>query len=166
MKMHIPQPIEEFTPEQRALWQRVADLWSLAKAQDAGSILAALHPRYVGWDMNTLLPHDRDAAVASATGEAAVLRDYELHPLSVQVYEGRVGVAHYSYSANVMPAGQRAVNVTGKWSEVYLMEDGVWTMISVSGRPENTIDATGTEGANGASAESGASAGALPMAPV
>jgi hypothetical protein len=86
--------------------------------------------------MNTPLPHDRDAAVRSVTGTSAELGDYELHPLSVQVYERRVGIVHYSYSAIVTLKGTPSTKVTGKWSEVYLKQGGGWMMISVSGRPD------------------------------
>jgi hypothetical protein len=99
-------------------------------------IAATLHPDYVGWDMNTPLPHDRDAAVRSVSGASAELSEYELHPLSVQVYEQEVGVVHYAYPAIVTSEGSRSINVRGKWSEVYLRQKGMWTMISVSGRPD------------------------------
>jgi hypothetical protein len=131
--MAIELPIVDFSPEQLALWKRVIDLWALSKGRDAGQIRATLHPHYVGWDMSAPLPHDRDAAVRSVSGDSPELREYELHPLSVQVYDGKVGVVHYSYAATVVPPGRPPMNVIGKWSEVYLKHNGAWTMISVSG---------------------------------
>jgi hypothetical protein len=86
--------------------------------------------------MSAPLPHDRDAAVGSLLGDSPELREYELHPLSVQVYEGQVGVVHYTYSAMIAPRAESPINVTGKWSEVYVKQGGTWTMISVSGRPD------------------------------
>jgi hypothetical protein len=47
-----------------------------------------------------------------------------------------VGVAHYSYSAMIARKGAAPINVTGKWSEVYLKQDGTWILISVSGKPD------------------------------
>jgi hypothetical protein len=134
--MTVQLPIVDFSAEQRDLWKRVVDLWALSKGRDEGQIRSTLHPEYVGWDMNAPLPHDRDAAVLSVCGDSPELRGYELHPLSIQVYEGKVGVVHYSYSATVVPEGAVPTNVTGGWSEVYLKQDGAWTMISVSGRPD------------------------------
>ncbi|MAL48688.1 MULTISPECIES: nuclear transport factor 2 family protein [unclassified Methylophaga] len=134
--MAIQLPIVDFSPEQRDLWKRVVDLWALSKVREEGQIRSTLHPDYVGWDMSAPLPHDRDAAVHSVSGESPELRGYELHPLSVQVYEGKVGVVHYSYSAMVVPKNATPINVTGRWSEVYLMQGGTWIMISVSGRPD------------------------------
>ncbi|WP_445400882.1 nuclear transport factor 2 family protein [Zobellella sp. An-6] len=134
--MTVQLPIVDFSQEQRELWEHVTDLWVLAQRRDEGRIRSTLHPEYVGWDMTALLPHDRDAAVLSISGDSPELREYELHPLSVQVYEGKVGIVHYSYSAMVVPQGAEPINVTGRWSEVYLKQDGTWTMISVSGRPD------------------------------
>ena len=134
--MSLQLPIADFSPEQRELWARVDALWAWSRDGDAGRIRAALHPRYVGWDLNAPLPHDRDDAVRSVSGEAPSLRTYELHPLSVQVYDARVGVVHYTYAATVGAGGEPPATITGRWSEVYLKEDGVWNLVSVSGRPD------------------------------
>jgi hypothetical protein len=134
--MTIQLPMDDFSAEQRELWRRVNDLWALARERDEGKIRSTLHPDYKGWDMTTPLPHDRDAAVLSVSGDSPELREYELKPLSVHVYEGKVGIVHYSYSAMVVPKGAAPVNVTGRWSEVYLKQDGTWIMISVSGWPD------------------------------
>lgn len=134
--MTVQLPIADFSLEQRELWARVGALWAWSRDGDAGRIRAALHPRYVGWDLNAPLPHDRDDAIRSVSGEAPTLRTYELHPLSVQIYDARVGVVHYTYAATVGTDGEAAASVTGRWSEVYLKEDGVWNLVSVSGRPD------------------------------
>jgi len=145
--MPIELPMVDFSPEQRELWKHVADLWAMSKGRDEALIRATLRPDYVGWDMSAPLPHDRDAAVRSVSGNSAELRTYELHPLSVQIYDGKVGVVHYAYSATVVPAGASPVGVTGKWSEVYLRQDGAWTMISVSGGPDPSNEGDRAESA-------------------
>lgn len=128
--------VHDFTPEQRELWQHAVDLWAVSQGKDEALIRATLHPDYVGWDMSAPLPHDRDAAVRSVSGDSPQLREYELHPLSVRIYDEKVGVVHYAWSATIVPSGAAPVAVTGKWSEVYLRQYGSWTMISVSGRPD------------------------------
>jgi hypothetical protein len=145
--MAIQLPIVDFSPEQRDLWKRVVDLWALSKGRDEDQIRSTLHPDYVGWDMRSPLPHDRDAAVHSVSGDSPELRGYDLCPLSVQVYEGKIGVVHYSYSAIVAPEGATPIKVTGRWSEVYLKQDETWTMISVSGRPDVSKGADRSESA-------------------
>jgi hypothetical protein len=125
-----------FSTEQRELWTRVEELWVMAKNRAEREICSALHPDYVGWDMSAPLPHSRDSAVRSVCEAAAELGRYELFPLSVQIYEGHVGVVHYSYSAMLTLKGEPSTRVAGKWSEVYLKQAGAWIMISVSGRPD------------------------------
>lgn len=134
--MTVQLPIADFSPEQRELWTRVDALWAWSRDGDTERIRAALHPRYVGWDLNTPLPHDRDDAVRSVSDEAPALRDYQLRPLSVEVYDGRVGVVHYTYTATAGAQGEPPATITGRWSEVYLREGGEWTLVSVSGRPD------------------------------
>jgi len=129
-------PIIQFSQEQRELWEHVKTLWAMSKARNENHIRATIHPQYVGWDMNAAFPHDREAAVQSVLGNSPTLCEYHLHPLSVQIYEGQIGVVHYSYSATVLPKDGQTLAVTGKWSEVHLKRDGRWTMVSVSGRPD------------------------------
>ena len=129
-------PIIEFSQEQRELWKHVENLWAMSKERNENQIRATLHSQYVGWDMNAALPHDREDAVQSVLGDSPVLCEYDLHPLSVQIYEGQVGIVHYSYFAKVLPRNGQTLTVTGRWSEVYLKRDGRWIMVSVSGKPD------------------------------
>lgn len=120
---------------QRAVWDRVEELWRLAVAKDAEAIEAALHPRYAGWEVGGAAPHDREYAVRSVTGPGEIVR-YSLEPHRVEVYDERVGVAHYSYVADVAEGGDAAESrVTGRWTEVYLNSRGTWLLISVCGGP-------------------------------
>jgi len=130
-----------------ALWQRVQELWELSAAKDVTRIRDALHPDYMGWDTNSPLPHDREAAVQSASGESGSLLTYALEPLSVRVYEDSVGVVHYRYKATVAANGGQHLHVGGKWTEVYIKHGPNWLMVAVSGRPSQS------EGSNGASAQ-------------
>jgi len=134
--MTVQLPIVQFSQEQKLLWDHVGNLWAMSKERNESQIRATLHPQYVGWDMKAALPHDREAATQSVLGDAPALREYNLCPLSIQIYDGLVGVVHYSYSATILPKNGQALAVTGKWSEVYLKHDGNWTMVSVSGRPD------------------------------
>lgn len=131
--------VEDLAPEQQALWQRVEDLWALARTRDAAAIRATLHPRYAGWDMSQPRPHDREAAVQSVLGDAPAVTAYRLTPLSVQVYDGQVGVVHYAYAAMVAPKAAPPQEVTGRWTEIYVKEGGQWIMAAVSGRPDASV---------------------------
>jgi hypothetical protein len=135
MTMHFP--MSDFSPEQQALWQRVNDLWALTLTKDETAIRSALHPRYVGWQINDPLPHDREAAIASVVGDSPRVTRYELHPLSVQIYDGRVGVVHYAYSATLAPGNGHTRGVSGRWTEIYVEQQGEWVLVGVSGRPKS-----------------------------
>ena len=135
-------PMTDLSHEQQELWQRVNDLWLLSLERDAEKIRRTLHPRYVGWDMSSPIPHGRDAAVQSVLGDAPTVTDYKLTPLSIEVYEHAVGVVHYTYSASITPKNAAPLKVTGKWSEVYLKQDAHWVMISVSGKPDSSTGDT------------------------
>ena len=124
------------TDEQRALWQRVLDLWAMSARRDDAGIRRALHPDYAGWDMQAVEPHDRDAAVHSASGDSPTLIDHVLEPLSIRVYEGVTGVAHYRYAATVAAKDGRPRRVTGRWTEVYAKSGDEWRMVAVSGQPD------------------------------
>lgn len=140
------------TPEQQRLWARVEELWALAAGQGGGrsgereadragppdedAIRRTIHPRYRGWPWDAPEPHDRDAAVASVGTAAPAIREYALTPRSVEVYERATGVAHYSYTAVVVPPDGEPRRVDGRWTEVYADRDGEWLLVAVSGGPE------------------------------
>lgn len=133
--------LEKPSPEQRDLWDRVCELWEQARGRDRTLIEASIHPQYVGWDMSAELPHDKAAAVASVTDDTPELKGYALFPLSIQAYDHTVGIVHYTYQATVQPRGAAPLDVTGKWTEVYLRQGNEWMMIAVSGRPDPSLGA-------------------------
>jgi len=134
------QPTTRFNPEAQSLWDHVTHRWNLARDHDAAAIRPLLHPASVGWDMNSPLPHDREAAVQSVAGDSPRVIEHTLKPLSVRVYDHSVGVAHDTYTATRGAEGSGARQITGKWSEVYLGRNGTWLMISVSGKPDVDAD--------------------------
>ncbi|MEW6681315.1 MAG: nuclear transport factor 2 family protein [Nitrospirota bacterium] len=138
--------IQDLTLEKQGLWQRVNDLWALSLTRNATEIRNTLHPRYVGWDISSPTPHDREFAVQSVLGNSPVVTQYQLTPLSVEVYEHTVGIVHYAYSATVAPREAAPRHVTGKWTEIYLKQDRQWVMIGVSGRPDQQAGACNVSG--------------------
>ena len=136
--------LSNLTPEELDLWHRVQELWELSAKNDAESIRIALHPSYVGWDMGAPTPHDREQAVASASGQSARLIEYNLEPLSVRLYEGSAGVVHYRYTATVQTKDHQHTQVSGQWTEVYVKQAQRWLMVAVSGRPDPNEDSSAT----------------------
>jgi hypothetical protein len=121
---------------QRGLWAQVELLWQLAVRRDTGAIEAALHPQYSGWERHSARPHDRAFALASVGPDSPPIVRYQLYPWGVTVYGDTVGVAHYSYRAELETAGGGTQVVTGRWTEVYLQDQGRWLMVAVHGGPD------------------------------
>ena len=124
------------TRDQKELWSRVDALWQMSMTQETAPVGDALHANYTGWVTGQDRPHGRDAAIASVGPSSPRVLSYELQPLSINIFDGIVGVAHYSYVAEVESGADASKNVAGRWSEVYLRKNGQWIMISVSGGPD------------------------------
>jgi hypothetical protein len=123
---------EPLSTEQQEVWNRVEELWRLLQRRDIAAIKAAIHPQYIGWEASSLLPHNRDFALKVAETDPQIV-DFHLFPMHVEVYDGLVGVALYTFEADVATPKGKTEKVSGNWTEVYLKKDGVWLMISVSG---------------------------------
>lgn len=72
--MPSPPALADLPTEQTELWRHVQRLWELVASKDARLIRQALHPRCAGGETYAPVPHDREAAVSSITGEAPRLR--------------------------------------------------------------------------------------------
>ncbi len=132
--MHI-ESAEPLSPQQQEVWDRVQELWRLLQQRDIAALKASIHPQYTGWVAGSPLPHGRDFALKAAETDPRIT-SYRLYPMRVEVYDGIVGVAHYSFEAEVAMAKGKAEKEQGRWTEVYLKKDGSWLMISVHGGPE------------------------------
>jgi hypothetical protein len=82
------------------------------------------------------MPHDRETAIRSVLDDSPHLQDYALQPLSVQLYDSGTGVVHYIYSATVEADEKAPMRIAGRWTEVYVKQNGRWVMVAVSGRPD------------------------------
>ena len=127
--------ITKLDDDRRALWARARGLWEMLLRRDEASIRVAIHPAYSGWVTGQPQPHGRDAALAAAADEAPRLRDFDLDPVGISIADGMAGIVHYRYAATLERDG-KAVSVSGRWTEIYLCRDGIWTMIGVSGGPD------------------------------
>lgn len=128
--------LDRLSEEQRELWERVDALWRMSVTRDTARVADALHPDYIGWVTGQAQPHSRNAAIASVGPSSPRVSNYTLQPLSIAVFDGMVGVVHYTYVAEVKSGTNASKAVSGRWSEVYLRKNGEWKMISVSGGPD------------------------------
>ena len=127
-------PRLDLTAEQESLWARVQELWRLAAKKDEEGVGGALHPRYTAWESSSPMPHDREWAVSAIARAGGEVRQWQLHPLSIEVFDGTVGIVHYTFRASVDEAGVHTV-VAGRWTEVYMKRGDVWLLIAANGGP-------------------------------
>ena len=129
--------VDDLSVEQRELWARCTELWELSLRRETAPIRANLHPDYIGWVIGRDEVHDRDAAVASVGPTSPRVWGYHLTPIAVRVFEGRAGVIHYRYSADVESVDGSRNTISGRWSETYIRNDkGEWILIAVTGGPD------------------------------
>lgn len=128
--------LDKLTADQKKLWSRVDALWQMSLSPDTAPVDAALHSDYSGWVTGQDQPHGREAAIASVGPSSPRTLNYELQPLGINIFDGIVGVVHYTYTAEIESGTGSSKSVAGRWSEVYLKKNGEWIMISVSGGPD------------------------------
>lgn len=130
------QTINGLTEKELTLWNRVDELWRCSVNRDFPTINKAIHPQYVGWDTNSITPHDRKYAIQSITDEEVKLNDYQLFPLKITIFEDRVGIANYRYNARIRDLQKNVRAIKGRWTEIYLKKQQQWILIGVHGGTE------------------------------
>lgn len=126
----------DLTAEERILWNRVIELWKCSLNRDLNSINKAIHPNYIGWDNNSLVPHDRNDVIQSLSDKAVKLIEYKLHPLTISIYDKHVGIVNYRYNANIGDKQNNIRALKGRWTEIYLRKNDDWILIGVHGETE------------------------------
>ena len=124
----------ELDADQKAVWDVERQVWRMVKDKDLRWVDEYVHPRASFWtfdaehpqDKPTLARLERDAAPESTTLE------YELTPESVTV-TGDVAVAHYRYRTVRENARHQRSTATGRYTDVFLREDGRWRYIAWAG---------------------------------
>ncbi len=128
--------ISDMKENERLLWDRVDELWKCSVNQDFTTIEEAIHPKYIGWDNNSLLPHDRNYAIRSVVDKSVRLLEYQLQPLKISLYDDRVGIANYRYNASLEDIQKNVRGIKGRWTEIFIKEAESWILIGVHGGPE------------------------------
>lgn len=127
---------KDLTANERLLWNRVKELWNCSVDRDLNAIDRAIHPRYIGWDNNSIVPHDREFALRSVTDKKTKLIEYDLSPLGISVYDFQVGIVQYRYSAKIKDMKSNIRSIKGRWTEIYLKRNKSWILIGVHGGSE------------------------------
>ena len=125
------------TVDEHLLWNRVKQLWKCSIDRDVNTIDRAIHPKYIGWDNNSVVPHNRTYALQSVTDQSTRLIEYDLLPLRITVYDNQVGIVNYRYSATISDSKKNVRRIKGRWTEIYLLQHKKWILIGVHGGTES-----------------------------
>ncbi len=128
----------ELMHQEAELWDVVVEIWDYARAKNINQLTKFIHPDYSGWETGAPRPHDRASALNAIASDMMIV-EYALSPMEVKVINDCVGVAHYTYQADVLQ-NTKKIKIQGRWTEVYLKDHGHWKMISVQGGPEQETE--------------------------
>ncbi len=121
---------QEWTKEQKEVWQVVENSWIKWKAGDVDGVTIALHPKYQGWDDESSLPLNKDAVIQwfRAQKDRMTVNGYMINPARITVTENAAVVHYYfSYSVTYMAGDQKKLEEGGgKYVEFYVKEGGKW----------------------------------------
>lgn len=121
---------KDLSVEEQVLWNRVKELWDCSLNRDFNTVEKSIHPKYTGWDSNTLLPHDRKYVIQSIADPSVRVLQYEVIPLGVSVYDRIVGIVNYRYKTHVCDRRGNVRILKGICTETYLRQDSDWILIN------------------------------------
>ena len=121
---------QEWTKEQKAVWQTVENTWMKWKAGDPDGAVASLHPKYQGWSDESPLPMNRDAVLQwfRSMKDKQTVDGYMINPARIAVTEN-AAIVHYYYQYSVtytVGDQKKHEEGKGKYTEFYVKEGGRW----------------------------------------
>lgn len=124
---------QEWTKDQKEVWQTVKNTWEMWKAGDLEAAVAALHPKYQGWSSNMPLPMDKESIMQMFQSMKDIMKieSYQINPARIAVADNAAVVDYYfQFSATyTMGENQKHVKYHGKYVEFYVKEGGKWLLL-------------------------------------
>lgn len=124
---------QEWTKEQKEVWQTVEDYWVKWQAKDFDGAFANIHDKYLGWYAEDPLPTSKEKWYNSMNKYKEFISklNYDVEPARILVH-GDVAVVHLYYSFSLLyddGENKKKVSYSGKWTEFFIKEDGKWMLI-------------------------------------
>ena len=124
---------QEWTKEQKEVWQVVEDAWADWQQGDMNATYASIHEKYLGWNQEDPLPTNKEKWIKSneAMKDFVKMEYYDLEPARILVYEN-IAVVHYyyeNYGTFTKNDEKKEFSYKGKNAEFYIKEDGNWMLI-------------------------------------
>jgi hypothetical protein len=124
---------QNYTKEQKAVWQEVENKWTNWKSGDLDVAFANIDKDFLGWNDVDPMPVKKEKWVNSMK-ETLKMRskvNFDIEPARILV-RGNAAVVHYYFSYSfLLTNGQASNNISnkGKWSEFYFKDNGKWMLI-------------------------------------
>jgi hypothetical protein len=124
---------QEWTKEQKEVWQTVENMWAKWKANDVPGAAANLHEKYQGWNGNMPLPIGKEqmTQMFQDMKDMEKLDYYSLNPARITV-SGNAAVVDYYFNYMVtrtMGTDKKQEHERGKNVEFYVKEGGKWQLL-------------------------------------
>jgi hypothetical protein len=124
---------QEWTKEQKEVWQTVEDIWSKWKANDVAGAAANIHEKYQGWNGEMPLPIGKEkmTQMFQDMKDMEKLDYYSIDPARITV-SGDAAVVDYYFNYTVtrtMGTEKKQVHERGKNVEFYVKSGGKWLLL-------------------------------------
>jgi hypothetical protein len=124
---------QEWTSDQKAVWQEVENMWAKWKANEIDEAFANVHEQYLGWNNSAPMPISKDKWVNSMKDFTNSIsnQNYNIEPARIVIYKN-VAVVHYYFEYSfVINRGDTKVkhSNSGKWSAFFVLEKSLWFLI-------------------------------------
>jgi hypothetical protein len=125
---------QEWTKEQKEVWQVCENSWKNYKAGNISFIAAVTHPKYQGWDDQSPLPYSKEKVIQllEENKTKASVDFYEIEPARIVVTENAAVIDYYyNYSMTVTQNDKKeVVKRKGMYVEFYVKEKGSWLLLA------------------------------------
>ena len=124
---------QEWTDEQKEVWQVVEDFWANWEKGDPEAAFAFVHDSYLGWNNEEPMPMSKAKWFNSVEKYSPFVseQDYDIALARIFVHDD-VAVVHYYFAFSFLfTKGEKKKHISydGKWTEFFIKEKGKWMLL-------------------------------------
>jgi len=125
---------QNWSEEQTEVWRVVENVWKTVQEGDADKMTAYFHEDYSGWEWGDQYPRTKQTASEyfHYYFPKTHIITFSLEPMAI-IEEDNMAVVHYYYTTLSEGADGAASEEKGRWTDIYVKENGKWLMIADSG---------------------------------
>ena len=123
---------QEWSKEQKAVWQEVENGWSAWKSGDIDGAFKGIHEKYLGWNNDDPLPISKEKwrSMNEALQDYLRVDFYDIQPARIVVYGDNATVYYFFkfYTVFQKSSTRNENKLKGRNVEFYVKEDGKWML--------------------------------------